>query len=373
MPCDKIAFGGAADSRTDPAQRHEGETGMTSRTRGRLLTLGVAGLGSAIFVGVGLPLPLLLGPMTGCLIAALFGAPLRDMGAFGQMMRTFLGVAIGSSVTWGLILSLPSHGATLALVPLFVLVIGAVGYPFFRKVMGFDHPTAFYSAMPGGLQDMLIFGEEAGGDVRAMSLVHATRVLVIVTAAPFFLTWAYNADLTRPPGVPFSTIPWQQIVLMVGAGLIGWKLAERVGLFGASILGPLILTAVLSLAGVIHQRPPAEMIWAAQFFIGIAVGAKYSGITARELRVDVGAGVAFAVILSLLSLGFIELALSLSPAGTLDVILSFLPGGQAEMAVIAIVTGADVAFVVAHHLTRIMLVILLAPIAARLFDRKGKG
>jgi len=292
MPCDKIAFGGAADSRTGPAQGHEGETGMTSRTRGRLLTLGVAGLGSAIFVGVGLPLPLLLGPMTGCLIAALFGAPLRDMGAFGQMMRTFLGVAIGSSVTWGLILSLPSHGATLALVPLFVLVIGAVGYPFFRKVMGFDHPTAFYSAMPGGLQDMLIFGEEAGGDVRAMSLVHATRVLVIVTAAPFFLTWAYNADLTRPPGVPFSTIPWQQIVLMVGAGLIGWKLAERIGLFGASILGPLILTAALSLAGVIHQRPPAEMIWAAQFFIGIAVGAKYSGITARELRVDVGAGVA---------------------------------------------------------------------------------
>ncbi len=340
--------------------------------KGRSLTMVMAIVGTAIFVAFGLPLPLLLGPMSGCLIAALAGAPLRDMGAFGQLMRTFLGVAIGSSVTWGLIENLSRHSATLAMMPIFVLVIGAIGYPFFRKVMGFDHPTAFYSAMPGGLQDMLIFGEEAGGDVRAMSLVHATRVLVIVTAAPFFLTWAYNADLTRPPGAMMSDIPLLQIMLMVGAGIVGWKLAERVGLFGASILGPLILTAGLSLAGVIQQRPPAEMIWAAQFFIGITVGAKYSGITARELRVDVSAGIAFALILSILSLGFIEIAVAVSPADTLDVILSFLPGGQAEMAVIAIVTGADVAFVVAHHLTRIFLVILLAPIAARLFGRPRK-
>ncbi|WP_415184581.1 AbrB family transcriptional regulator [Phaeovulum sp.] len=345
---------------------------MTPMIKGRSLTMVMAIVGTAIFVAFGLPLPLLLGPMSGCLIAALAGAPLRDMGAFGQLMRTFLGVAIGSSVTWGLIENLSRHSATLAMMPIFVLVIGAIGYPFFRKVMGFDHPTAFYSAMPGGLQDMLIFGEEAGGDVRAMSLVHATRVLVIVTAAPFFLTWAYNADLTRPPGAMMSDIPLLQIMLMVGAGIVGWKLAERVGLFGASILGPLILTAGLSLAGVIQQRPPAEMIWAAQFFIGITVGAKYSGITARELRVDVSAGIAFALILSILSLGFIEIAVAVSPADTLDVILSFLPGGQAEMAVIAIVTGADVAFVVAHHLTRIFLVILLAPIAARLFGRPRK-
>lgn len=342
---------------------------MGSRARERALTLTAAGLGAAAFLALGLPLPLLLGPMSGCLLFALAGAPLRDMGAFGNLMRTFLGVAIGSSVTWDLIASLPSHGATLALVPLFVLVIGATGYPFFRRVMGFDHPTAFYSAMPGGLQDMLVFGEQAGGDMRAMSLIHATRVLVIVTAAPFFLSWAYGADLTRPPGVPLTDVPVLQLALMLGAGVIGWKLAERVGLFGASILGPLLLTAALSLAGLIQQRPPAEMIWMAQFFIGIAVGAKYAGITARELRVDVGAGVAFALILSLISLGFIEVAVMLSPADTLDVILSFLPGGQAEMAVIAIVTGADVAFVVAHHLTRIFLVILLAPVVSRLFGR----
>jgi membrane AbrB-like protein len=284
-------------------------------------------------------------------------------------MRTVLGVAIGSSVTPEFVNDLPKYAPTLLLIPVFVLIIGAVGYPFFRKVMGFDHATAYYSSMPGGLQDMLIFGEQAGGDVRAMSLIHATRVLIIVSAAPFLLTAAYGLDLTAAPGARAITMDPAQMLLMCFAALAGWWIAERVGLFGASILGPMFLTAALSLMGVIHTRPPAEMIWAAQFFIGISVGANYSGITGRELRVDVGAGVAYSILLAILSLIVIEGIFVLSPADNLDVILAFLPGGQAEMVIIALVAGADIAFVVAHHLTRVLLVIMLAPIVARWFDR----
>jgi membrane AbrB-like protein len=338
---------------------------MTGLTRARGTSLAAAGTGAAVFLALGLPLPLLLGPMAGCLVFAVAGAQLRGMGFVGTLMRTFLGVAIGSTVTPELVRELPSYGVTMLIMPVFVLVIGLIGYPFFRRVLGFDHPTAFYSAMPGGLQDMLIFGEEAGGDVRAMSLIHATRVMVIVSAAPFLLTYLYGLDLTGPPGRPASEVAWQQILIMLFAAVAGWMLAAKVQLFGASILGPLILTATLSLLGIIDTRPPAEVIWAAQFFIGIEVGAKYSGITTRELKIDVGAGLGYSVVLALISVAFIEAVIQFSPAGTLDVILAFLPGGQAEMAVIAIMSGADVAFVVAHHLVRVFVVILAAPIVAR--------
>ena len=64
---------------------------------------------------------------------------------------------------------------------------------------------------------------------------------------------------------------------------------------------------------------------------------------------------------------FIELIVHLGLAPGLDAFLAFLPGGQAEMIVIAIIAGADLAYVVSHHLLRIVLVILLAPIVARLF------
>ncbi|RGP37739.1 AbrB family transcriptional regulator [Pseudotabrizicola alkalilacus] len=340
---------------------------MTLLTRPRLLTFAIAAAGAVLFLLLHLPLALLLGPMAACLVAALLGAKMQDAGTLGTFMRTFLGVAVGSSITPETIGHLPDFALSLLFVPLFIVVIGAVGYPLFRYVFGFNHPTAWYAAMPGGLQDMLVFGEEAGGDVRALSLIHATRVLVIVTAAPLIMTLYWGIDLSQPPGKPALDTDPVQIVLIIFAAFAGWKIAERVGLFGASILGPMILTAVLSLSGLITTRPPAEIIWAAQFFIGIAVGVKYSGITWRELRIDVGAGVVYALILAAISLAFFEVIYLAGLAPALDAFLAFLPGGQAEMVVIAIIAGADLAYVVSHHLLRIIIVILLAPIVARLF------
>lgn len=346
---------------------------MSPKARGRLATAVTAAAGAGLFVLLGLPLPLLLGPMIACLAVALAGVRLEGAGTLGIFMRTFLGVAVGSSITPDILQRLPAFAGSLAFVPVFIAVIGLVGYPLFRFVFRFDHATAWYSAMPGGLQDMLVFGEEAGGNVRALSLIHATRVLVVVTVAPMVMTAWWEVDLTRVPGRPAVETDPIEILLMIAAGVAGWKGAERIGLFGASILGPMILTAVLSLGGLITHRPPAEMIWAAQLFIGIAVGVKYSGITWRELRVDVSAGLVYALLLAAISLAFIEAVHLSGLAPGRDAFLAFLPGGQAEMVVVAILAGADLAYVVSHHLTRIVLVILLAPVVARLVAPKGRG
>ena len=335
----------------------------------RLTAFGAALAGAVLFLILGLPLPWLLGPMLACLAVALCGVRMQGAGQFGVFMRTFLGVAVGASITPEVLAGLPAIAGSLAIVPVFIAVIALVGYPLFRRGFGFDHPTAWYAAMPGGLQDMLVFGEEAGGDIRALSLIHATRVLVIVTVAPLIMTLYWSVDLSQPPGAPITSVAWDQIALMVGAGFLGWKIAERVGLFGASILGPMILTAALSLTGIIQTRPPAEIIQAAQFFIGIAVGVKYVGITGRELRIDVTAGLLYSLVLAVISLIFLEIVYLLGLAPALDAFLAFLPGGQAEMVVIAIIAGADLAYVVSHHILRIVLVILLAPIAARLMRR----
>jgi membrane AbrB-like protein len=247
-----------------------------------------------------------------------------------------------------------------------VLVIGAIGYPYFRRLCGLDGPTAYYAAMPGGLQDMIVFGQEAGADPRALSLIHATRVLVIVSAMPVILTLGWGMSFAAPPGAPALSIPPHELALMAFCAIAGWKGAERIGLFGASILGPLALTAAFSLAGLIHHRPPAEAILAAQFFIGLGVGVKYVGVTWDELRRFVLASLGFCAMLAGLSVVFAEGVFLGGLAPQVEAILAFAPGGQAEMAVLAIVAGVDVAFVVTHHLVRIVVVITGAPIAARL-------
>lgn len=330
-----------------------------------------AGIGVAVFKTFGLPLPWLLGPIFACLLAALAGLPMAGIRPVNEAMRTVLGVAVGATMTPVVIATFPAMWPTLVLVPVMVVAIGVAGVPYFRRVWGYDFPTAYYSTMPGGLQDMLVFGEEAGGRVRTLSLIHATRVMVIVVALPFLLKGVWDADLTNPPGVPLTTVPGHEMALMVVCAALGWWGAKRIGMFGASILGPLILTAVAAMAGLLENRPPAEAIWAAQFFIGMTIGAKYAGITGAELRRDVAAGLGFCLILIVLTLIFVEAIYVLGLAPGQETLLAFAPGGQAELTVLALIVGADVAFVVAHHVLRIFVVILGAPLAARVFDRRG--
>jgi uncharacterized protein len=344
--------------------------------QGRLGTLALAAAGGGAFMWAGLPLPFLFGPMAVCLPAALAGARLQGMGSFGVAMRTILGVAVGAAITPDVIARAPQMAGSLALVPLYVVLIGLVGVPFFRR-LGFDRPTSWYAAMPGGLADMVIFGAQAGADVRALSLIHATRVAVIVTAAPLILTGFYGASLDGVIGAPARDLPLHELALMAMAALVGWKGAERIGLFGASILGPMIVTAGLSLSGLIHTRPPAETILVAQLFIGVSIGVQYVGVTLRELRGFVLAGLAFVVLLAALAAAFTELVTLTGLADPVEGFLAFAPGGQAEMTVLALAAGADLGFVIVHHLTRIVLVILGAPVAARLLGpgrtRKGRS
>jgi uncharacterized protein len=331
--------------------------------RGLTLLLALAGTGTMLLLG--LPLPFLFGPLLGCGAAALLGAPLKGFGAVSVAARPILGVAVGASVTPAVVAQVPSMVGSLVLVPVFVAVIGLVGVPFFRRIAGFDPATAFYAAMPGGASDMVLFGEAAGGNVRSLSLVHATRVAVIVTLAPIVLANLYGVALDRPLGLSIREIPlWELGAMAVLAGL-GWWAGKRVGLFGAPILGPLLVTIPFAVTGLIDHRPPKEAVNLAQFLIGTGIAVYYVGITWRELTRTVALTALFCVILAVIAAAFAETVTLLDLAPAMEAFLAFAPGGQAEMTVLAIVAGADLGFVVVHHLMRIMVVILGAPLVAR--------
>lgn len=344
---------------------------MTSGVRVRqAVTVLIGAAGVAAFWALGLPLPFLFGPMIASLAAALAGVRLMGMGEVSVAARSVLGVAIGASVTPALMVELPSMLASVAIIPVYIAVIGLVGVPFFRRFCGFDPVTAFYAAMPGGAADMTIFGAEAGANVRQVSLIHVTRLLVIMIVAPLVLAGIYGIELTHPIGQPAVDIPVAELAVMIGAGLVGWKTAEGVGLFGAAILGPLIAAAVLSLLGILHMRPPREALLAAQFLIGVGIGVSYVGVTLRELRETVAGGAVFVLILAVIAGAVTEFVTLTGLAPPVEGFLAFMPGGQAEMSMLALIAGADLSFVVVHHIARIVIVLIGAPIVFRLVRRR---
>ena len=122
-----------------------------------------ASFGVAFFHFLSLPLPWLLGPLTFCLVAALAGIRLKAIAPVSHGMRVVLGVAVGSAFTPAVLASLPGMWPTLLLIPLTVVLIGLCGIPYFERFCGYDRTTAYFATMPGGLTDMVLLGEEAGG------------------------------------------------------------------------------------------------------------------------------------------------------------------------------------------------------------------
>ncbi|MFN3606039.1 MAG: AbrB family transcriptional regulator, partial [Cypionkella sp.] len=102
----------------------------------RMATMALAIGGAVLFYLLGLPLPFLFGPMLACLLAALAGAPLKGMGAVSVGARTILGVAVGASITPDVLARIPQMAGSVALMPIYIIAIGAIGFPFFRR-MGF--------------------------------------------------------------------------------------------------------------------------------------------------------------------------------------------------------------------------------------------
>ncbi len=81
----------------------------------------------------------------------------------------------------------------------------------------------------------------------------------------------------------------------------------------------------------------------------------------------------FVLILAVLAAAVTEAVVLLGLARPVEGFLAFAPGGQAEMTVLALVAGAALGFVIVHHVTRVLLVITGAPIAARLLRVRDRG
>ena len=108
----------------------------------RLLSVVIALIGVAVFWLLNLPLPWLLGPMFSCLVAALLGVQLTGTPVVSESMRTILGLAVGASITVELLAEMGGYVGSLVAVPIFVGLIGAVGYPL--SLIHISEPTRPY-------------------------------------------------------------------------------------------------------------------------------------------------------------------------------------------------------------------------------------
>jgi len=147
------------------------------------------------------------------------------------------------------------------------------------------------------------------------------------------------------------------IVLIVVIALVGLGFGRLARLPVSHMLGPLLFALALSFTGYVSLEVPEWLMHLAQYMIGTALGAQFSGLSRRLLTRSLGIGVLVGAYM--LSLGA-TIALVLTqfvPAEFPVLFVSFAAGGLAEMSLIALSLNFNPVVVALHHLARILMTI----------------
>jgi membrane AbrB-like protein len=315
-----------------------------------------------------IPLPWMLGPMIVCTAASVFGLPVQGPMPLRPAMVAVLGVMLGSGFTPEMADRAGQWAISLALLAVYVAAAGAVCYPFFRRVAGYDRATAYFAAMPGGLNEMMLVGKEMGGDDRRIVLTHASRILLVVLTIPIFFRLTTEIDMTDRAryGVALDAVSLQDYVLL-SLCVLGLPVARWLKLPAAMLVGPMLASAVLHLSGVTSAQPPTLIVNAAQWVMGTIIGCRFAGTARAEILRTMAMSFGSTLLMLAVTAVFAYAVFRTAGAPIESAVLAYAPGGLAEMSLVALALGVDVAFVATHHVIRIVYVVIAAPTIYRLF------
>lgn len=325
------------------------------------LLVALGGLGGTLMAMLGTPLPYMLGSLLSSALVVAFAQHHFPEGytfpmPFRMIFVGVIGTMIGARLTPDTLSLLPLLAFSVPAVAAFVLGAHAMNYLIFRKLGGYDRATAFYSGSPGGLFESILFGEEAGADVRVLTMMQFLRIIVVVTMVPVAMSIWEGHPVGSAAGISFT--PGESALLDIPVVLViavaGLWIGKWLHLPAAQLIGPLLVAGALAISGLVQISAPGWLIAVSQVVLGTGLGIRFTGMT-RAMFVR-GMGLSLVSVGQMMVLGVALSALVHYASGlpTDMLVVSFAPGGVVEMSLIALSLAANPAVVTLHHLVRIM-------------------
>ncbi|SDJ42319.1 AbrB family transcriptional regulator [Aliiruegeria lutimaris] len=339
----------------------------------KILLAGTIGILSGILARrIGMPLPWMLGPMLGCGLAALAGAPVRGPSGLRVIVIPVIGVMLGSSFHPGMFSQIGAWTGTLLLLPVFLLAAIAVSYAFYRRIGGYSPVDAFFCAAPGGLNEMIILGGQAGGDEARIALAHALRVFITISTIALVFALLLDIRAVRGPGswVALGDLSLPDGALLFACGLVGVFGGKLLRLPAPQLFGPMIVSAAAHMLEAVTIAPPSIFVVAAQITIGTVLGCRFAGVSPATMGRDMVLGLGSTMLLLCVTTGFAALLGPLTGTSLPQGVLAYSPGGLTEMSLLSLAMGQDVAYVSTMHVARIVIILFTMPLLFRVIGAR---
>ena len=337
-----------------------------------VLALTLCAAGGALFAWLRTPLPWMIGPLLVMAVCNFSGARLRSVPGGRQVGQLVIGTALGLYFTPVVARQVASSWPLLLLAALFAIALAwACGW-FLSRVTETDRTTAFFASVPGGAAEMAVLGERFGARVDKVVFAQSMRVLVVVIAVPFALTYSgvHGTDAYSPAPVPFDAT--RLGLLLAGAAAAG-TLTTLAGMPNPFMFGPLLVAIALTSNELQLSSIPVWLTNIGQLLLGCALASRFEREFLRGLGRYAGAVLASIVLAMLLAAAFSAGLAWATGFPVASLMLATAPGGIAEMCITAKVLQLGVPLVTAAHVMRVLILInTTAPLyrAARYLARR---
>ncbi len=291
-------------------------------------------------------------------VAAIAGRPMTVPNRLRDVIFIVLGTSMGSALSPQTLVDAQSWPFSILLLLVSVAATMGAGSWYLRTCHGWDAATARLSSTPGALSAVLILAGSTTANFPVVALSQTMRQFVLISLMPVALLLGES----RVPTTAGPSAPLLDMGYMLIAGSVGAFIASLIKMPGGLLIGAMLASSMMHVTGIVSGRLDPNLLTIAYVLMGCLIGSRFRGTKIVEMRrvilpafgaigITVGVSLVFAVIChAILGLPFPEIW------------LAFAPGGVEAMTVMAYALNMDPSYVSAHHVIRLLALIMLSPI-----------
>lgn len=237
------------------------------------------------------------------------------------------------------------------------------------RISPLSRETATFGTLPGASSGMIAMSVDSKADTRMVALMQYIRVVLVVLSASLLARFVLHSTAHPPalgmPAGQASPHLWPVYLrTTILAALSAW-VGYRARLPAGAFLGPLVFGVLASGLNLLHPVWPPGVIQGAYILVGLYIGLLFDRASLRQAGRLIPVMVANTLVLMAVCAATGKVLSVLTGTDYLTGYLATTPGGMDSIAVVALGSGADVSFLVAVQMVRLLATVVAGPLFAR--------
>jgi len=330
----------------------------------------VTGVVWAVLAAIGLSAAPLFASLVVAAVFAVKGyGPRKVPRPAGMAAQGILAVSIGLMIDTDTLSALGANWLPALAVCVATLIVSVAAGVLLGAHRDVDVLTGALSMIAGGAQGLVAIARELGGDERIVAVVQYVRVGLIIVTMPLVATLVFGAGSSGAALGSGGDGPlYIDLLVVLGCIVVGIGGARLIRLPAPATLGPLVASGALELSGWIDSvSAPMVLLPIAFVLIGWQAGLAFTGESVRAVGRVLPWAILLIVILGVVC-ALLGLLLShLTGISLLEGYLATTPGGLSAVLAVSAASGANVTFVAAVQVIRLVIMLFAAPFGAKAY------